>query len=328
MKCSKHILDALNHFKTILIFSFTITVIFGCKTDKTKSDSTNSVSIETTKEEFNGIEVVTRSMEFQTEDTIKSGWNTFKYKNLSNETHFFLMDKYPEGKNIEDTKAEIFPPFDNGMELIQEGKIDEAMASFGKLPEWFGEIIFTGGSGLISPKHTSITTLFLEPGLYIMECYVKMPNGKFHSSMGMAKEIYVSDKDSGNSPPDANININISSTDGISYDSVIQKGEQIFAVHYKDQIVHENFVGHDINLAQLGEGANLGTLEAWMNWATPTGLMTPAPKGIIFLGGTNDGPAGSTQYFKVNLKPGNYALISEVPNTSKKNMLKTFSVSE
>jgi len=159
-----------------------------------------------------------------------------------------------------------------------------------------------------------------------MECYVKMPNGKFHVSMGMVKEIWVTNEDSGNNPPKADINITISSTEGIQYEGEITSGEHIFSVYYKDQIVHENFLGHDVNLVRLDENADLNALEAWMNWATPTGLMTPSPEGVTFLGGTNDSPAGSTQYFKVNLDPGNYAFIAEVPNASKKRMLKTFTV--
>jgi hypothetical protein len=326
MSFSKSNFDSSNHFRTILILLFIITTIYGCKNDKNRTDSKKEVTAEIPKQEFKSIEVVTRSMEFQTTDTIPSGWNTFRYKNLSNETHFFLMDKYPEGKTIADTKTDIFPPFDNGMELIIEGKMDEAMAAFGTLPEWFGQIVFTGGSGLISPKHTSITTVYLKPGLYIMECYVKMSNGMFHSSMGMAKEIHVLDKNNGNSPPQADINIDISSIDGINYEGVIEKGEQTFAVYYKDQIVHENFVGHDVNLVKLDNNANETELETWINWSTPTGLMTPSPEGVTFLGGTNDAPAGSTQYFKVNLESGKYAFISEVPNASKKGMLKVFTI--
>src|SRR5680860_1002883 len=66
----------------------------------------------------------------------------------------------------------------------------------------------------------------------------------------------------------------------------------------------------------------------WMNWADSKGLISPAPEGITFLGGVNDMPAGSIGYFQVNLEPGNYALISEVPNTISKNMLKTFKITE
>ncbi len=321
MKSSEYFLDSLNHFRTISILLFTITIIYGCKTDKNKS-----VSIETPKEEFHGIEIITNSMEFQSVDTILSGWNNFKYINKSPETHFFLLDKYPEGRTLEDTHRDVLPPFDKGMALIIAGKMEDAMAEFGKLPEWFGDIVFTGGSGLVSPKNISLTTVKLEPGLYIIECYVKMANGVFHTSMGMAKEIWVTERGSGNEPPEADINISISSTEGITYEGDITKGAHIFSVHYKDQIVHENFVGHDVNLVKLDDSANLDALEAWMNWATPTGLMTPSPEGVIFLGGTNDAPAGSVQYFSVNLESGNYALISEVPDSKKKGLFKTFTI--
>ena len=54
----------------------------------------------------------------------------------------------------------------------------------------------------------------------------------------------------------------------------------------------------------------------------------PAPEGIVFLGGVNDMPAESTGYFTAVLTPGKYALISEVPNTLSKNMLKTFVISD
>ena len=67
----------------------------------------------------------------------------------------------------------------------------------------------------MSPKTTSGTTIKLDPGYYIMECYVKMPNGKFHTGMGMAKAIIVTEKNSGFTPPEANINITVSSTEGI-----------------------------------------------------------------------------------------------------------------
>jgi hypothetical protein len=303
-----------------LICLLILALFVSCKTDKKEQVE----EIEVKKD--NTIEIITNVMDFQMQDTLPSGWNTFKYINKSTEAHFFLLDKYPEGRTLEDTHRDVLPPFDNGMKLIMEDKLGEAYTEFAKLPEWFGDIVFIGGSGLVSPKQTSVTTVKLEPGLYIIECYVKMANGVFHTSMGMAKELIVTEKDSGNRPSKADINITISSTEGITYEGSITKGGHTFSVYYKDQITHENFVGHDVNLVKLNENANLEKLEAWMNWATPTGLMTPSPEGITFLGGTNDAPAGSTQYFKVDLESGNYAFISEVPNTSKKGMLKTFTI--
>lgn len=300
-----------------------ILLLFNCKNEK-KHNQNNEPIAQTN----DVVEIITNNMDFQSVDTLKSGWNTFKYVNKSTQVHFFLLDKYPEGKTIQNTIEEVGPPFDNGMAFIMEGKMEEAMAEFAKLPEWFSKVVFTGGSGLLSPGHTSITTVKLEPGLYIMECYVKMANGKFHTSMGMAKELHVLDEDSGNTPPVADNSIEISGTGGIIFDKEISAGEHTFSVFYKDQMVHENFVGHDVNLVKIDSTANLEIVEAWMNWATPTGLMDPVPEGVTFLGGTNDAPPGTTQYFKVNLIPGNYAFISEVPDSKKKGLLKQFTVTE
>ncbi|MBR9846045.1 MAG: hypothetical protein GYB35_08040 [Algicola sp.] len=302
-------------------------VFLNCKSDKKNNteeavvDATNNIEFPT-----NVIEIVTRGMEFQCVDTIPSGWNTFKYENLSHETHFFLLDNYPEGKTVENTLTDIAPVFEKGMDLINEGKSEEGFAAFGELPEWFGDIVFSGGSGLIAPKHTAITTLKLEPGYYIMECYVKMPNGKFHTLMGMAKPIIVTEANSGNNPPEATVNITLSGEEGISYDKGITKGKQIFSVYVKDQKPHENFIWHDLNLVKLNDYVIEEELEAWMDWSDPKGLITPVPDGITFLGGVNDMPAGSTGYFYADLKPGKYAFISEVPNAKRKGLLKVFDV--
>lgn len=153
-----------------------------------------------------------------------------------------------------------------------------------------------------------------------------MSNGTFHTSMGMTKDIVVTDIDSGNKALKSDIDITISSTEGIVFNDSIRSGNHIFSVYFKDQTVHENFVGHDVNLVKLGENANLQDLEHWMNWVNPKGLMEPAPSSITYLGGVNDLPEGNTGYFTVTLEPGAYALVSEVPNSLSKNMLKTFEV--
>jgi len=314
-----------NHLKILVVILAIVS--WSCKNDK-KEPIEETVVKEVVEEPTNVISVVTRSMEFQSVDTIPSGWNTFKYENLSNETHFFLLDKYPEGKTAENAISDIAPVFEEGMDLINAGKAEEGFAAFGKLPKWYGDIVFSGGTGLIAPKHTAMTSLKLNPGYYIMECYVKMPNGKFHTLMGMAKPIIVTEEDSGNKPPIATVNIILSGEEGITYDKAISKGNQIFSVFVKDQKPHENFIWHDINLVKLEDSASEDVLEAWMDWSDPKGLITPVPKGITFLGGVNDMPAGNTGYFYADLKLGKYAFISEVPNTKSKGLFKVFEVKD
>lgn len=307
---------------------FTLVFLFlgACKTEPKKQQQTDAIA---EADERQVVRVVTKSMEFYAPDTIPSGWNTFVYENQSTEPHFILLDKYPEGATIENAEKEVGPAFDEGMALIIEGKMGEAMEAFGKLPEWFSEVVFLGGTGLISANETAVTTVNLEPGYYVMECYVRMPNGKFHNSMGMAKELIVTEEDSGLSPPEADIDINCWTQGGIGWNGQPKAGKTTFRVTYTDQIVYENFVGHDVNLARMEEGADLEALEEWINWATPTGLMSSTqPEGFTFLGGTNDAPAGSILYFEATLEPGNYVLISEVPNSNEKGLLKTFTIAE
>jgi len=305
---------------TAAVLLLTIT---SCKQDpKEKPEPTPPEAIKSPV-----IEVTTRSMEFFAPDTIPSGWNTFVYDNQSTEPHFILLDKYPEGVTIENTRTEVAPAFEAGMQFIMDGKMEESMEAFGKLPEWFTQVVFCGGTGLISPGKKAVTTVKLDPGYYIMECYVRMPDGRFHTSMGMAKELIVSEQTSGIMPPEYDMQIDIRGQSGISWNGTPKAGKTLFRVEYVDQMVHENFVGHDVNLVRMEEGADLEALEAWINWATPTGLMSSTlPDGFTFLGGTNDAPEGSILYFEATLEPGQYVLISEVPDTRKKGMLKTFVV--
>jgi len=274
----------------------------------------------------NVIEVVTNAMDIVTVDTIKSGWNTFKYINKSDEPHFLLFDDYPDGKTLDSVKARVMPAFDKGMALIMEDDMDAAIAAFGELPPWFSKVKFVGGTGIISPKSETNVTTHLEPGDYLLECYIKMTGGIFHVSMGMVKELHVLNEDSGNQPPIADINISVSSTEGITYVGEINSGKHTFSVNYVDQTVYENFVGHDVNLVKLADNANLEELESWMNWMNPKGFINPMPEGVTFMGGVNNGLPGSTHYFDVTLDTGNYAFIAEVPNASEKGLLKTFTV--
>ena len=295
--------------------------LFGCREGK-RLEKVETPAAETDP----AIEIITELMDFQVRDTIKSGWQTFRYTNRSKEPHFFLLEKYPQGKTIVDCKQEVIPVFQKGMNLINEGKMEDAMTAFGELPEWFPQIVFLGGSGLISPGETAVTTLKMEPGYYVIECYVKMETGVFHSAMGMLEDLVVLSDSVDYNPPAPTFSLDISKEGGIAVPDSIGPGHQVFAVNFVDQALHEHFVGHDLNLVKLEEGAVPDSLARWMNWSDPKGLISPAPEGVTFLGGVNEMPAGYIGYFTATLTPGNYAFISEVPSPGEKNMFHLFTV--
>ncbi len=276
------------------------------------------------------VDIVAQGLSFQGPSRIPSGWTTFRFRNESDVTHFMAVERLPEGQNVDTQQAEVAPIFQQGMDLLGRGDVDAAMAKFGTLPDWFGQIVFMGGAGLTAPGHTSQATVHLDPGTYMLECYVKT-GGTFHSynpdpsTYGMVHEITVTDEPSGAPEPEADVQVDISSTDGIRLRGTPSAGEQTFAVHFVDQTAYANFVGHDVHVARLDADEDTATLEKWMDWTQPAGLQTPAP--VEFVGGLNEMPAGSTGYFTVTLQPGEYALISEVPGTSDKGLVQRFTVS-
>lgn len=313
--------------KHIVAVFLIATALVGCKEKKDEKEALDKQpTVFVSPEKKGEIHVLTRSMEFITSDTLMSGWNTFVYENKSTEVHFLLLDLYPAGKTVENTKAEVLPPFDEGMKLIMEGDLENAVTAFGKLPEWFQEVKFKGGTGLISPRHTAKSTVYLDPGRYIMECYVKMFNGEWHTSHGMLKEILVVDETTELEEPLPTATLDISSTDGIVLRDSLMGGKQIIRANFLDQSVYEHFLGHDVNLVRYENGASLDSLIQWMNWMDPRGLRSPAPEGFTFLGGMNNLSAGEKGYFEVDVTPGNYVFISEVPEADKKHLMKTFMI--
>jgi len=65
-----------------------------------------------------------------------------------------------------------------------------------------------------------------------------------------------------------------------------------------------------------------------MDWRQKGSLVNRAPVGALFLGGTMEMTEGGVAYFHVDLEPGDYAWIAEIPNPAVHGMLKTFTVSE
>jgi hypothetical protein len=183
----------------------------------------------------------------------------------------------------------------------------------------------------VGPGQTAQATVNLKPGTYLIECYVKS-NGVFHSytavpnAYGMVSELTVTNEMTRASAPEPSLELAISSKGGIEWidDTNLRPGRHTVGVRFTDQTVHENFVGHDVHLARLGENGDPETLAAWMDWTQPRGLETPSP--VSFVGGVNEMPAGETAYFTVHLDPGRYAWVAEVPNPAEKGMLQPFTV--
>lgn len=259
-------------------------------------------------------------------DTILSGWTTFHFTNASPMTHFMVLEHMPDGRTSEDTKRDIFPPFQEAMNLILTGKQKEGMAKLGELPPWFSQVVFSGGPGLTSPGHSTETTVKVAPGNYVLECYVKNTEGQFHSALGMIRDLRVTEDSMGVAPPtDPSLVINLSN-EGFEVQGEPTPGAHLVAVHFNEE--KPPLLGNDVHLAKLAASADIDSVAAWLDWSQPMGLVSSAehPAPATFLGGTQELPRGNTSYFTVELTPGRYAWISERPASA--SMYKEFTVSQ
>ncbi|MFH4968931.1 hypothetical protein V8G61_12070 [Gaetbulibacter sp. M240] len=315
------------YIKRYAIFLSVISlIIFSCKNQNKENDTTIN-EVQRSNDKVNRVEVVTNAMDFEIPSQFDSGWTTFEYINKSEETHFFILEKMPEGITIENYNNELVPPFKKIFTFLIEGKNEEAMKASEEIPEWWKDVKLGGGVGLISPQSSAQSTVFLNPGTYVMECYVRMPNGMPHAFYGMLKQIVVTDKKNNLEAPIADYNIDVSSEKGIVFKDSIKSGVYELAVNFKDQKLYETLLGHDINLVRLDKLSNLDSLGDWINAANIQSFRTPTPEGLTFLGGVEDLEAGSTGFFKANLaEKGNYVLISEIPDVLNRKMYKVFKV--
>lgn len=257
------------------------------------------------------IEIIARDYAFIGPAEIPSGWTTFRFVNEGAEPHFMLLARLPAGKTQPDYLAEIAPPFDAAWQVVRDqgGSFDEAIAVLvEQLPAWSGEIVWSGGPGFVSPGRSVETTVWLEPGDYAVECYVKTPDGVFHNMIGMSAPLRVTEEDSGHEPPAADIDVRLDNM-GIRVEGTPVAGSQVVAVHFDEH--PPAGLGNDVHVARLDEATPVAAVFAWTFWLALDGLVPPGP--AIWVGGAHEAPVGQVSYFKLELEPGRYAWVSESP---------------
>lgn len=257
------------------------------------------------------VDVIARDFSIKAPEQMDTGWYTMRLENQGQQTHFVIMYRLAEGKTIEDQRREVVPAFDRLMEGIRNGEIEKAdIGTFvgENIPEWGLQMTYVGGAGLVAPgKTTQASFLVPEPGIYLMECYVKSTDGTWHTSMGMLTQVEVVDQGGDGKEPTADATIAISN-DGIEAPDMLSAGRQTIRVDINDR--PETFMPYDVNLARLDDQASLDDIIYWMDWSNVGGLRAPAP--VEFLGGVEHMDAGNYGYMTVDLAPGRYLWISEI----------------
>lgn len=284
----------------------------GC--EKEELDTANLEVANASVKSMNTVKITSTGMNFIAPDEIPSGWSTFSYMNKTDEPHFFLFIKVPDNITLEEYHSEVTVPFNN---LLKTWRGENIPPEKTIIADWFWnkEVTYNaGGSGLLDGGKTAVTSIFLDtPGNYMIECYVKMPNGDFHSLVGMLDQITVTDEKSKLKEPEADVNISVDGSGLQMNDNINRPGLHTFSVDFTEA------TNADVHLVRIENPENFDrdSLKSWIFWGNNVGqpnegLMTPTPEGLSFVGGSQELYKGGRTYFQAVLKPGTYALISEV----------------
>ena len=348
----------------------------------------NVVEVETKHPDDNGDDNHADHYIFEFSKTeIEAGWTTFILENQSGSTHLAPTAQYlPDTVDI---LNELIADTDNGIDTYREAQIAEVATPFqvafddylagednmleffikleDKVADWFmeGGAVPVGGPGLIQGGKTARTTMYLEPGLYFMECYVLDDKGVFHTDH-MVETFVVKDEGGHSVEPNSHLDLSISTENGIelgknwggpNHNRRIVEGDYRFGVTFEDNTQYGHGLGHDVNLIRLDGDAHIDDgdpetdVNIWVNYLDavlkdgghpedPTdfeygqrGALTSTsadPGPGTWLGGVQDifPPEGESQtaYFEATLKPGDYALVAEIPDPLGHGFVEKFTV--
>ncbi|MCJ7421787.1 hypothetical protein [Sphingomicrobium astaxanthinifaciens] len=277
----------------------------------------------------NLLELEVQGLSFVGPDTIKSGWTTIRVNNTGGMTHHALVYRLPDGITAEMVDEQIVEPIQRILTAAIGGDTEKAAEIAATIPAWVGDLVWMGGPGMMSDGVTGEATMYLEPGNYILECYVKT-DGVQHNynpepgEFGMMLPLTVVAEDGGMAEPDANVTLTLTNSGYEITDGAFRAGDNDVRVKFEEQRLYNNFVGHDAHVFRIDDDTDVDAAVRWPDFFPTEGQQTPAP--ARFVGGIHDMPQGATGYFKLDLEPGEYGITAEIPDAAKNGFFKRFSV--
>ncbi len=215
--------------------------------------------------------------------SIPAGMTRISLANEGQELHHQQLIKLPEGTSSEDLLA--------------------ALAQGPGAPPPPG-IESAGGVSVLAPGGSGTATLNLQPGNYVMLCFVPNGEGVPHFALGMATSLTVT---AATSPlaaePDSDLTVDM-------FDFGFKLSEPITAGVQTIRVTNSGPQDHEAFLVQLAPGATAMDFLA----AFEPGAQGPPPG--LPLGGFQSITNGGGGFFTADFAPGNYALVCFVEDVA------------
>lgn len=158
-----------------------------------------------------------------------------------------------------------------------------------------------GGVGAVAPGMSVEAIINLPAGQYVILCFIPSPTDHVpHHAKGMIKGLTVSESSNTASEPTADLTVTMKD---FNYDLP----ESLSAGPMTIKVVNNGPESHEFNLLKLPEGKTLNDVTQFLK--TPDG-----PPPFIPVGGMNGLDVGMTGYLQLDLEPGNYVAICNIPS--------------
>jgi uncharacterized cupredoxin-like copper-binding protein len=219
---------------------------------------------------------------FDAPASIAAGTVTLHLENAGKEVHHLWLVQLLSGKTVAD--------FQKTMESWTSGP----------MPSWAVDV---GGPNEASTGVTADATLTLEPGSYVMVCYVPSPDGRPHVMKGMIKGLSVTPAGAGAAAKEPTADITMKMTDyAFDLSKPITAGKHVIRI--------ENLAtqSHEVIFGRLLPGKTMQQALAWLN----EGQKGPAP--VVGLGGASGLAKGRHQFISATFEPGRYVMLCFVPD--------------
>lgn len=166
----------------------------------------------------------------------------------------------------------------------------------------FPLVSFVGGPGLVDPGLQSQVTLKLNPGQYLLLCFITSHDGLPHLAKGMIQpfEVVEAAGQANVAEPKADATVKLLDF-SFAMPSEFKAGQQVW------QIVNEGEQPHEIMLIKLAEGKTMADLEAFMQ------SMAGAPP-FTSIGGFQGINPGQSGWLNLDLTPGDYVAVCYIPD--------------
>ncbi|RPI31744.1 MAG: hypothetical protein EHM70_10795 [Chloroflexota bacterium] len=160
---------------------------------------------------------------------------------------------------------------------------------------------FTGGAGAIPPGQSEQVMVELEPGNYVIACFITDADGVPHLAHGMIAPLTVveSSNQAVEAPaPDQTVTLKDFE---FELPQSIQSGRQIW------EVVNNGPQPHEFTIVRLAEGKTMDDVAAFMQ--SPDG-----PPPFVEAGGMQALSVGKRGWAILDLQPGNYVAVCFVPD--------------